>query len=54
MTGRVFMKFLAITAGIATAAALAACSPQAQNESAEAANAIGADVSATTLSLIHI
>ncbi|MCC2979899.1 MULTISPECIES: hypothetical protein [unclassified Sphingomonas] len=42
------MKFFAIAAGLATAAALGACSPKAQNETAEAANAVGSDVSATT------
>ena len=43
------MKFF-VTAGMAlvAAAGLSACSQKAQNESAEAANAIGADASATT------
>jgi len=46
--GKEFMKFLAIATGLTAAVALAACSPNAQDQSAEAANAIGADVSATT------
>lgn len=47
------MKRLATTALIAAAAALAACSPKAQNETAEAGNAIGADISATTGNAIN-
>lgn len=47
------MKRIATTFVLATAAALAACSPSAQNETAEAGNAIGADVSATTENAIN-
>lgn len=47
------MKRITTTILLATAAALAACSPTAQNESAEAANAIGSDVRATTSNAIN-
>ena len=47
------MKFFAIAAGLAAAAALGACSPQAQNETSEAADAIGADISATTENAVN-
>ncbi len=47
------MKRIATVALIATAAALAACSPSAQNETAEAGNAIGSDISATTENAIN-
>lgn len=42
------MKRIATTALIATAAMLAACSQNAQDQTAQAGNAVGADISATT------
>lgn len=47
------MKFLATAATFATAVALSACSPNAQKETSEAADAVGADISATTENAVN-
>ncbi len=46
------MRTLATATILAAATALVACSPSARNESAEAANVIGTDVSTTTRNAI--